>query len=72
MKACIEQIISLRALRILGVKEHNISSVSMSVLTKHIKQAVRSVMEDRRRAIREEEGIYTDFCENIAKAVTRV
>ncbi len=57
-----------KGLRILGPAYHNFKSVT--TIVKRIKKQVREVMEDRRRAIKEQEPVFADLCKNLPKILT--
>lgn len=51
-----------KGFRILGPKYHNISSVKLTMVIRQIQEQVRRLMESRRKAIKEQEPIFTNFC----------
>lgn len=53
-----------KGFRILGPKYHNVQSISTSIV-RRIKKQVRQIMEERRKAIQEQEPVYTDFCDTL-------
>jgi len=54
-----------KGFRILGLKYHNIESINTTVIVRQIKKQVRELMEDRRRAIKEQEPVFADFCNTL-------
>ena len=55
-----------KGFRILGLRENQVQAVGMVVMKKINKQ-VRSLMESRRRAIKEQEPVFTNFCNTLPK-----
>lgn len=53
-----------KGFRLLGPKYHNIKSVN-AVIVKQIKKQVRSLMENRLKAIKEQEPVFTNFCNTL-------
>ncbi len=54
-----------KGFRILGPKYHNIKSINTTMIVRQIKKQVRELMEERRRAIKEQEPVFTDFCNTL-------
>lgn len=59
-----------KGFRILGPKYHNIKSVTN--LMGQIRKEVRQLMEERRKAIKEQEPIFTRFCDKLPSILTSV
>ena len=53
-----------KGFRILGPKYHNISSISATIV-KRIKKNLRQLMENKRKAIKAQEPLFTSFCETL-------
>lgn len=53
-----------KGFRILGPKYHKIESISTTIV-KRVKKEVRELMEGRRRAIKEQEPVFADFCNTL-------
>jgi hypothetical protein len=52
-----------KGFRILGPKYHNMKSAT--ILIGQIKKQVRHLMEERRKAIKEQEPVFTSFCDRL-------
>jgi len=52
-----------KGFRILGPKYHSIQSVTMVV--RQIKKQVRQLMEEKRKAIKEQEPVFASFCDTL-------
>ena len=50
-----------KGFRIMGPKYHNIKSVNMGMIIKQAKKQVRNLMEERRKAIKQQEPVLADF-----------
>jgi hypothetical protein len=59
-----------KGFRVLGPKYHNIKSVTN--LMGQIRKEVRQLMEERRKAIKEQEPIFTSFCDKLPSILTSV
>jgi hypothetical protein len=58
-----------KGFRILGPKYHNLKSLNVSIV-RQIKKQVRQLMEERRKAIKEQEPLFTSFCEALPNILT--
>jgi len=54
-----------KGFRIIGLKYHKVSSLQMTMVVKRIKEQVRGLMESRRRLIKEQEPVFTNFCNTL-------
>ena len=54
-----------RGFRIIGPRYHNVSSVKLTMVIKRIQKQVRQLMEDQRKAIKEQEPVFTNFCDTL-------
>lgn len=54
-----------RGFRIIGPRYHKVSSFELTMVVKQIKKQVRELMEGRRKAIKEQEPIFADFCNTL-------
>jgi uncharacterized protein YuzE len=54
-----------RGFRIIGPKYHKVSAFKVTMVVKQIKDQVRELMEERRRAIKEQEPVFTNFCDTL-------
>jgi len=59
-----------KGLRIIGLKYHNISALKLTMVAKQIKKQVRELIENRRRVIKEQEPLYTNFCEKLPQILS--
>ena len=59
-----------RGFRIIGPKYHNVSSVKLTMVIKQIQKQVRQLMEQRRRAIKEQEPVFVNFCDTLPKILS--
>lgn len=58
-----------KGFRILGPKYHNITPIRTTIV-KQIKKRLRQLMEERRRAIKEQEPVFASFCETLPNILT--
>jgi hypothetical protein len=54
-----------KGFRILGPKYHNIGSINVTVMAKQIKKQIRQLMEEKRKAIKEQEPIFTHIFDKL-------
>ncbi len=52
-----------KGFRILGPKYHNVKSIVATI--GQIKKQLRRLMEDRRKAIKEQEPVFVNFCKSL-------
>ena len=61
-----------KGFRILGPKYHNVKSINMNVFVKRVKKQVRNLMEQRRKAIEQQEPVLFNLCDKLPEMVTAV
>lgn len=54
-----------KGFRIIGLKYHNITSLKMTMVMKRVQKQARELMESRRKLIKEQEPLFTDFCSTL-------
>jgi hypothetical protein len=58
-----------KGFRILGPKYHNITSIRAKIV-KQVQKHLHELMEERRKAIKEQEPVFTSFCEALPNILT--
>jgi hypothetical protein len=61
-----------KGLRILSPKHHKMKSISLSMIVSRIKKEARELMEQRRKAIKEQEPIFTNFCDQLPEIMESI